>query len=270
MKRIQGIKITRALSKNNVSSTYDSEIKLIKSNNSNIFNSLEYNFNYRVCICVVLDGFNNTILENLIKIRSWFKTSFVVFSIYNCNEQEILQISNFRHSVVFNSNNKNIITCRNDYLRFFLENTALFDAMIVIDSLSLHTELSNESFCCFTEKEFDTWDVIFANQSYKYYDVDNLITEDTKEYHKETNPEIKNKLKKKHQVHIPSDSEPIPVKSAFGGLAIYKKTILSSDNYYRNDEHITFNLKISENTEKMFIYPSLVLETIRDIARHYA
>lgn len=268
MKRFSGIKITRALLKNNVV-LEDNSSRLIKNESSKILNNVQYEYDTRACICVVLDGFTDKMLDNLVKIRGYFKSSFIVFSIFNCSQAEIEKISVFKHSVVFNSNSKDITLCRNEYLHFFIDNIILFDYMIIVDSLTLHTEITPELFVCFKPERITKWDVIFANQFYKYYDVDNLITEDTLEYHKEKDERIKKELKMKLQMHIPADSELVNVKSAFGGLAIYSKTIIQSNNTYKNDEHISFNLKISELTNRMYIDPAMQIKTLPEYAYLY-
>lgn len=268
MKRFSGIKITRALLKNNVV-LEDNSSRLIKNDSSKILNNLQYEYDIRVCICVVLDGFTDKMLDNLVKMRGYFKSSFIVFSVFNCSRLEIEKISVFKHSVVFNSNSKDITLCRNEYLNFFTDNVILFDYMLVIDSLTLHTEITANLFSCFRADRIPKWDVLFANQFYKYYDIDNLITEETLEFHKEKDESIKKQLKMKLQTHIPGDSDLIEVKSAFGGLAIYHKAVVQSNNSYKNDEHISFNLKVSELTTKMFIDPSMQIKTLPDYAYLY-
>jgi hypothetical protein len=268
MKRFSGIKITRALLKNNVV-LEDNSSRIIKKDSSKILNNLQYEYDTRVCICVVLDGFTDKMLDALVKIRGYFKTSFIVFSIFNCSQSEVEKISVFKHSVVFNSNSKNITLCRNEYLTFFTDNIILFDYMLVIDSLTLHTEITANLFSCFKPERIPNWDVLFANQLYKYYDIDNLITEDTLEFHKEKDPSIKKEMKMKLQIHIPADSDLIEVKSAFGGLAIYHKAVIQTNNSYKNDEHISFNLKVSEVTNRMYIDPSIQIKTLSDYAYLY-
>jgi hypothetical protein len=268
MKRFSGIKITRALLKNNIV-LEDNSSRLIKNDSSKIINNVQYEYDSRVCICVVLDGFTDKMLDNLVKLRGYFKAAFIVFSVFNCSQSEIEKISVIKHSVVFNSNSKDITLCRNEYLNFFTDNANLFDYMLVIDSLTLHTEFTSELFSCFKPDKVSKWDVIFANQFYRYYDIDNLVREETLEFHKEKDESIKKELKMKLQTHIPADSDMINVKSAFGGLAIYHKAVIQTNNSYKNDEHVSFNLKVSELTTKMFIDPSMQIKTLPGYAYLY-
>ena len=52
----------------------------------------------------------------------------------------------------------------------------------------------------------------------------------------------------------------IEVKSAFGGLAIYKVELLDEETVYA-DGHTDFNLQISNKTRRMYIDSTLVLQT---------
>jgi hypothetical protein len=136
---------------------------------------------------------------------------------------------------------------------------------MVIDTCFLDTPIKISSLNCF--KRVSEWNVIFANQSYKYYDIDNLLTSDTKPYHEEEDAEKKKVIKATLQYHIPSDVDPIPVSSAYGGLAIYKVTSLIPTAFYKTDGHKSFNILVNE--KKMFIWPSLVLETPLSLALFY-
>ena len=67
------------------------------------------------------------------------------------------------------------------------------------------------------------------------------------------------------QVAIPEQSQPIRVKSAFGGLAIYKLSATADCKYYGLDadgmevcEHVGFNEQISAGGRELFIYPGLL------------
>jgi hypothetical protein len=120
------------------------------------------------------------------------------------------------------------------------------------------------------------WDVLTANQSGPYYDVFALR-------HKFWNPvdceqayqfynSIGLKKAKSLQlsvldkmIHISPDSSFIRVESAFGGLAIYKKHVISGRLYSGLDdegnsicEHVPLNLSISKDGYRIFIAPSLI------------
>jgi Glycosyl transferase family 2 len=69
------------------------------------------------------------------------------------------------------------------------------------------------------------------------------------------------------QIRIKSTSAPIPVISAFGGLAIYKRRFLLGRRYlgrYRGgltSEHVAVNESISGDGGKLFILPKLLVNT---------
>jgi len=217
-----------------------------------------------VCICVLIKDTSNIeiMIQNLIKAREMFKKTFIVFVSYNIDTiyKEIL--SNLENCLLINSNKySEEFQLRNLYLRFVHENKKIFDLMMVIDPINLCLPINVRSFNFLENLDFN---VAFANQSYKYYDIDSLI-DDYKDGSAIADPE----LKKEYQKHISVNNEIIPVKSAFGGLAIYKTEVLDLDNTYTTDNHKTFNLKISQKYSKMFIVPSFLVETSPDNAYLY-
>jgi hypothetical protein len=217
-----------------------------------------------VCICVLINDKNNIqiIIENLIKLREIFKKTFIVFVSYNMDILYREVLSNLENCLLINSTNySEEFQLRNLYLNFFHENRKMFNLMMVIDPINLYCPINRKSFNFLENLDFN---VAFANQSYKYYDIDSLI-DDYKNGSTITDPE----LKKEQQKHISINNELIPVKSAFGGLAVYKTEVLDLDNKYTTDNHITFNLKISEKYSKMFIVPSFLVETSPDNAYLY-
>lgn len=68
------------------------------------------------------------------------------------------------------------------------------------------------------------------------------------------------------QIRIAPGAAPIPVRSAFGGLAIYKMRFLESAEYSGEDargreraEHVSFNEWIADRGGGLFVIPSLVV-----------
>ena len=68
------------------------------------------------------------------------------------------------------------------------------------------------------------------------------------------------------QVRIAPSATPIPVRSAFGGLAIYKMRFIKSAQYSGEDahgreraEHVSFNEAIADRGGGLFVIPSLVV-----------
>jgi hypothetical protein len=148
---------------------------------------------------------------------------------------------------------------RNMYLKFIHENRSRFEYMMVVDPLiSLTTKLNPESFNFFRNNV--DFNVMCANQTYKYYDIDSLVDGKRQVYTIENEEARKRKIKQ-YQVHIPKNTGLIPVSSAFGGLAVYKISVLESNNRYTTDNHISFNLNISTTRSKMYIDSSFLIET---------
>jgi hypothetical protein len=66
-------------------------------------------------------------------------------------------------------------------------------------------------------------------------------------------------------INLPREAEWLEVDSAFGGLAIYKKSIMSQGSYiglYDNGievcEHVPFHFGIRQKDGKIFINPRLI------------
>jgi hypothetical protein len=271
-KRIGGVKTqdknvkTELVSDNKLLSSFkEHSVEIITSstNGIKIYESTS-GISKSVCICVLIKDISNieNMTQNLIKVRESFKKTFIVFVSYNIDTIYKEVLSNLENCLLINSNKySEEFQLRNLYLKFVHENRKTFDLMMVIDPVNLRLPINSRSFNFLENLEFNA---AFANQSYKYYDIESLI-DDYKDGSTITDPE----LKQEYQKHISINNELIPVRSAFGGLAIYKTEVLDVDNKYTTDNHITFNLKISEKYSKMFIVPSFLVETSPDNAYLY-
>ena len=115
------------------------------------------------------------------------------------------------------------------------------------------------------------WDALMANQSAPYYDLyalrhDQLMPRNFLidiENAVGRSSHLRKELIWKRMIRIDPNKEPILVKSAFGGLAIYKKWIFErfdyGDSKISNEcEHVYLNLKACESGAKLFIVPSLI------------
>jgi len=120
------------------------------------------------------------------------------------------------------------------------------------------------------------WDVCTANQSAPYYDVFALrhptwSPNDCWRHEEELisvgmNPAIaREEAIFKRQRLISQKGEWIPVNSAFGGLAIYKRNYFVMGNYvghtsdgFRTCEHVPFHEKLKEAGARIFINPALI------------
>jgi hypothetical protein len=213
-----------------------------------------------VCICIVMntDDELDIVSNNLSCLQSLFEKSFIVFVIDS--ESSLIEWST-RHenSLTIQTTFTEEHAKRNLYLKFVHDNKLSFNYMMVIDPLiSLKTPLKPESFDFFRkDTEFNA---MFANQTYKYYDIESLV-DDKKQVYRIDDMEVKQKKIKQYQVHIPKNSGLIPVNSAFGGFAVYKTSVLDTGNKYTTDNHISFNLNISKAYSKMFIDSSFIIET---------
>ena len=69
----------------------------------------------------------------------------------------------------------------------------------------------------------------------------------------------------RRQFSIPADARPIRVRSAFGGLGVYKMSKILDCRYDGLDsdgrelcEHVPFNQKICDHGGELYIYPKLL------------
>jgi len=215
-----------------------------------------------VCICMLINQeFSKYLIqvkENLSFLQSTFDKTFTVFVTHNVDRGLLEHLTNLDNSIVIDSGSVNEYERRNLYLKFVQENKLMFNYMMVIDpNLSLTLPLKKSSFNFLSDIEFN---VAFANQTYKYYDIQSLV-DGSKHVYTIEDENVKNEKIKQYQKHISKHNDLIPVQSAFGGFAIYNTNILDTSNKYTTDNHISFNLTISKQYSKMFIVPSFLIET---------
>jgi hypothetical protein len=222
------------------------------------------------CICMLLNDsevHTKSILANISTLQSLFKQTFFVFVLHGENKIIELTFNKINSSVFIQSPEPEEYKQRNIYLKFVNENRKIFDLMLVIDPLiSLITPLNPKSFE-FLKSDL-TFSACFSNQSYKYYDIESLVS-DTISVCTIADPEEKKTAIKSFQKHIHKASGNIPVRSAFGGFGIYDVKYIEPDNKYTTDNHITFNLKIYNKNSEMFIISSFVIETSPENCRLY-
>jgi hypothetical protein len=232
--------------------TSGKELKLRISNNPNKIHA-------STCICIVMntDQDLQIISNNLSYLQSLFEKSFIVF-VVDCNSTVIEWCKQYENSVTIEVTGEEYVK-RNMYLKVVHDNKKIFTYMMVVDpQVSLTKKLNPESFGFFTKNiEFSA---MFANQTYKYYDIEYLV-DDKKQVYAIENLEEKKRKIKQYQVHIPKSTGLLPVKSAFGGLAVYKTNVLDSNNTYTTDNHITFNVTIATKYSDMFIDSTFLVET---------
>jgi hypothetical protein len=233
-----------------------------KSNGIQLHTSDNYEFEGCACICITMknvDPIHLAILDNLNLLKTWIHRSFFVF--INCNSIDTTyeNYKNYPNSIILNSQHEDMCKNRNMYLTFVLENKNTFDYMMVIDPyFSLWRPLNITSFNFLKLQDIE-WNAMFANQSYKYYDIENLVTKDINIT--EVSQENKKQFIKDKQMHIPCNQEYITVDSAYGGFAVYKTQILHDTVKYTEDNHIGFNLSLFGSKSNMFIDPAFIIHT---------
>ena len=167
--------------------------------------------------------------------------------------------------------------CRNRYLEEIRDNPEYknINYVVVADLDGVNSELTAKSVNTCWECDVN-WDACFANQSAPYYDIwalrhDLWSPADCFEQEKffknfginDFNNRYVSILSK--MICIPPTSKPIKVKSAFGGLGIYKKNVITDCRYSglnknRNEicEHVSFNMQIKNKGYKLYIMPTLI------------
>lgn len=169
-----------------------------------------------------------------------------------------------------------IAHCRNTYLHEIKNNSIYQNVGYVVvadldDTNSLLTE--DGLLSCW---EHSGWDVCTANQRGPYYDIwalrhpfwspnDCWIEHKfLMQYSKRPNELLYSCVFSK-MIDIPPDADWIEVDSAFGGLAIYKKSAMSHGEYiglYDNGmeicEHVPFHTGIRNSGGRIFINPKLI------------
>jgi len=264
-----------------------SQIKTISSE--------EFKYNKYVAIVgTVRNGSANfeMVCKNVKKIASWFKTAVIVIVESDSddktvelwsNQPNVNLISLGRLRDKFPSRTERLAICRNRYLDFVLSRKKDIDLMINIDLDDVLSEEVDEFLFdnCLLETEYPKWDAVFANQSYRYYDIWALRDENVKgdclyEHHHQK--KSKYESINKYQFHIPRNSGLLPVKSAFGGLGVYKVSSLDQNCRYVGKvnastrevcEHVPLNLYLTGKGCRLFIDSSMVLITPSSFSKYY-
>jgi hypothetical protein len=166
-----------------------------------------------------------------------------------------------------------IAHCRNRYLQEIAAETDYRDVdyVVVADLDNVNELISTEAFeSCF---ERDDWDVCTANQRGPYYDIYalrhpvwspgdclaqlRLLMRGGLSEWKALFAAVYSKM-----IRIGEDTDWIPVTSAFGGLAVYRRQVLGSARYNGRDaaggeicEHVPFHESLGA---RIFINPQLI------------
>jgi glycosyltransferase involved in cell wall biosynthesis len=244
-----------------------------------------------IIIVGIVRNISNTIHEDLEKLSEAFCNAgsidfFVAESGSSDNSLKVLaelanQRDNFEYTTLGINENlsrtENMADARNAYLEYLRAENRLskYSYVVIADFNKLNNKISTASVeSCFKR---DGWDVVTANQSGRYYDAwalrhplwsPNDCWEQHEFYRKYTKfPEsaITYSMRSR-MLKIPSNSEWIPVDSAFGGLAIYRTEILNSNALYsgiRGDgrkicEHVPFHSELHDNGARIYLNPAFI------------
>lgn len=175
-----------------------------------------------------------------------------------------------------------IAVCRNEYLKFVFKNEYLknYEFMAVADLDGINSELTVDAVRTCLER--NDWDVCCANQDGPYYDVWALrhhlwspndcwaqvvyMQALGVELHKAVSQSVHSRM-----LEIPKSADWIEVDSAFGGLAIYRLSVIKSATYNglapNGDEvceHVCFNSQIKSNGGRIFINPSFINASVTE------
>ena len=184
------------------------------------------------------------------------------------------------------SRTSNMAIARNAYLSYLREGSILskYKYVVIADFNSLNNKLNRDSIN--SSWTVDSWDVVTANQSGRYYDIwalrhpiwsPNDCWEAVSFYRKYFKfPELAlGYVLRARSIRIPRESEWIEVESAFGGLAIYRSEILNSDAIYDGRssdgkdicEHVPFHNRLRLNGARIYVNPAMINARITDHSR---
>ena len=168
-----------------------------------------------------------------------------------------------------------LVHCRNTYLKYFFEHRDKFDYLIVADLDGVNDGLSAASLASVWSEDVE-WDAVFANQSSLYYDIWALRHDywcpgdcwSNFRFLKEVGHSDERALWDavfSKMIRIPTNHSWIRVRSAFGGLGIYKASTFPNEYYSCYDEHgnevcdhVGLHLSIGFHDKKLFINPALI------------
>jgi hypothetical protein len=176
--------------------------------------------------------------------------------------------------------------CRNQYVQHIRQNMLIesWDYVIIADLDGMNRKIRGRSIQKSINK-MKTWDALFANQLFGYYDIfalrcEGWVSEDVLKLAKtlQSDIDVRNPLMRylatqslrqkviyrKMRIILPFRPT-IKVDSAFGGFGIYKTELFQNADYSLEEfeepdgsEHITFHRKLVNKDKKLGIEPGLV------------
>jgi hypothetical protein len=240
---------------------------------------LDYDIIIVGCARNIEQYLNNT-LAKINMLKELFKSTKVIIFENDSTDNTLNILKDWENkNIIKLITEKNVPGLRTERLahaRNTLYNEAMkhnFDLLIVMDLDNVIELLSEEGILsCFDIKE--DWAMLGGNQLGNYYDVWALRTYDdwmpfdwVECYYIEKKSRYYCFLSR--LINIPVNSNPIKVKSCFGGIGIYKKKYLDNctygnglqgpkNNKYEICEHVTFNECIIKNGGSIYINPKLI------------
>ena len=165
--------------------------------------------------------------------------------------------------------------CRNTYLDYLLTLKLGSNSLVaVVDLDGVNNQLTTDAIkSCFTRSD---WDVVSANQKGRYYDIwalreDSWCPNDYLEFSRFLQDLGHSRLMayrrslRSKQIKIPQSAGWLPVRSAFGGLALYRPWTISVARYAGSttdgkvvSEHVPFHEALDRAGARMFINPTLI------------
>lgn len=169
-----------------------------------------------------------------------------------------------------------LIFCRNYYLEKIKSDPKYFDFdfVVVADLDGVNKKLTSTSVERSITQKSD-WAGIFANQSHRYYDLlalrhelwcpHNVFDEYSWLRGFISPSKAKSQAIYRRMIKIDTKFAMIPVLSAFGGFAIYRKSFFIIGSYSRTErdkasdiDHVILNRRITESGGRLFIDPQLI------------
>ena len=254
----------------------------------------------KIIIVGIVRNIEKTLLKDMERLESAFAmfgeiTWFLVESGSSDDSRNILEnISKLRNNFSYlatelidgASRTENMASARNFYLDFLQRDQKArgFNYIAVADFNNLNDKINYHAVeSCWIN---DEWDVVTANQSGRYYDLWALrhplwSPNDCWEQHAFYRRYMKfpesavTFSMRSRMLRIPRHEDWIEVDSAFGGLAIYKSSILNSTARYsgitsegkRICEHVPFNFALKAEGARIFVNPALINTRITDHSR---
>lgn len=230
--------------------------KSIRTEIPKLIKVLSTEFDLKIFI-VESDSSDSTVAE-LSNLKNLIP-NFDFVSLGNLAEEIPGRVSRIRH-------------CRNTYVNEIRTNSNYKDSefIIVADLDGVNSKLNATDITNAIRLDLE-WDGLMANQSAPYYDLyalrhDQLMPRNFLidiNSHSGSNIRQRKRFIWKKMIRIDPTAEPISVKSAFGGFAIYKMWVFENFDYGDNSipdecEHVNLNLAAYKSGANFYIVPALI------------